>query len=427
DDHKNRGVKGYSNSYAHVVKGSKSLNMEMENKPALVPDNSCLNQHDCSNFLVGKVKDFALLSNLKVVLGNEGFDNIELKYTGGYWIMIEFHSEEAKQMFQSNVGIGIWFSQLQQASTDFIIDGRVTWVKIEGQEEECFHRKRICINTNVNSNIFKSFKVIYQGKVLWVRAKEIPGWVPDFVEDNEEETDTDDEINREESNGEDVELKKFSNWEEDSEVEVVPNSKFEEELPKTNVEEVFVGQNDANSEDPYNLYDLVNKKKDDNNKRASVEDSLKFPLGFHSIQDEETVFGVKKYCSKKKEKDDVAESMNLKGASVGNSGGILCVWEPKSFKKLNAPQELIEKKDVVGLFIPCDGELGWRGVDAFNMFISNASLEEVPLADLAELDLVIDKGEGDDDVVNKRKNVVRSLQDLEKLQSSGEAQKAKIK
>ncbi|GKG42620.1 hypothetical protein Tco_0476918, partial [Tanacetum coccineum] len=48
-------------------------------------------------------------------------------------------------------------------------------------------------------------------------------------------------------------------------------------------------------------------------------------------------------------------------------------------------------------------------------------------ADLAELDLVIDKGEGDDDVVNKRTNVVRLLRDLEKLQSSEAAQKAKIK
>ncbi|GKB42380.1 RNA-directed DNA polymerase, eukaryota, reverse transcriptase zinc-binding domain protein [Tanacetum coccineum] len=109
-------------------------------------------------------------------------------------------------------------------------------------------------------------------------------------------------------------------------------------------------------------------------------------------------------------------------ASVGNSGGILCVWDPKSFKKLNAPQELIEKKmlwDYLSLVMEnWDGEVvimgnfneghkkakrfrfvfNVQGVDVFNMFISNASLEEVPLADLAELDLVIDKGEGDDDV-----------------------------
>ncbi|GJZ98157.1 RNA-directed DNA polymerase, eukaryota [Tanacetum coccineum] len=38
-------------------------------------------------------------------------------------------------------------------------------------------------------------------------------------------------------------------------------------------------------------------------------------------------------------------------------------------------------------------------------------------ADFAELDVVIDKGEGDEDVVNKRTNVVRSLREFENLQS----------
>ncbi|GJZ94122.1 RNA-directed DNA polymerase, eukaryota [Tanacetum coccineum] len=265
--------------------------------------------------------------------------------------------------------------------------------------------------------------------------------------------------------------------------------------------------------------------------------------------------------------------------SVGNSGGILCVWDPKSFKKLNvtvsdyfviirgvwmlngknlliisvyAPQELTEKKmwwDYLSSVME-----NWNGVNAFNTFISNAGLEEVPLGgcaftwchksatkmskldrfliseslmsscpnisavsldrylsdhrpilmcelhydyrpipfrffhywfdmegfdklvedswkeapmvdsnamikmmkklkylkekikgwnkknkevfrnnkcnlknELAELDLVIDKGEGDVDVVNKRTNVIKTLQELEKLQSLELAQKAKIK
>nr|GEW03339.1 RNA-directed DNA polymerase, eukaryota, reverse transcriptase zinc-binding domain protein [Tanacetum cinerariifolium] len=47
-------------------------------------------------------------------------------------------------------------------------------------------------------------------------------------------------------------------------------------------------------------------------------------------------------------------------------------------------------------------------------------------SDLAGLDLMIDKCEGDDDVVNKRTNVVKSLRDLEKLQSLEAAQKAEI-
>ncbi|GJV72057.1 RNA-directed DNA polymerase, eukaryota, partial [Tanacetum coccineum] len=242
----------------------------MENKPALVLDNSCLNQHDYSNFLIGKVKDFESLSNLKVVLG----------------------------------------------------------------------------------------------KVFWVWAKEILGWVPDFVKDNEEETDTDDEINGEESN-----------------------------------------------EDPFSLYFLLNKKKDDNNKRASVEDSLKFPTGFtpkdvkeatkehpnmsneskrvsgegfHSIHEEETAFGVKKYCSKKKAKDDVAESIcscHFQKAETPRSGGSILQLMDDMVKNWNGRvvimgdfNEFRKKTERFGLVFNV------QGADAFSMFISNAGLEDVPLA-----------------------------------------------
>nr|GFB00198.1 nucleotide-binding alpha-beta plait domain-containing protein [Tanacetum cinerariifolium] len=61
-----------------------------------------------------------------------------------------------------------WFSQIQLASSDFNADGRVT------------------------------------GKVFWVRAKEVPGWIPDFVEDNDEEEDSEVGLYEEVPNGEDV-------------------------------------------------------------------------------------------------------------------------------------------------------------------------------------------------------------------------------
>nr|GFA68553.1 nucleotide-binding alpha-beta plait domain-containing protein [Tanacetum cinerariifolium] len=107
-----------------------SMNVEVESNPALVLDESCVNQKDYSHCLMGKVKDFVYLSNRKVVLVSEGFDNIDLRYMGGLWVMIEFVSEEAKKKFQFNVGISTWFSQLQQASNEFTIDGRGTWVEL---------------------------------------------------------------------------------------------------------------------------------------------------------------------------------------------------------------------------------------------------------------------------------------------------------
>ncbi|PWA88953.1 hypothetical protein CTI12_AA116050 [Artemisia annua] len=282
DAHNNNVVKSTSNSYVNVVKGSQYSKEDMVSTPALVLDDSCLNLKDYSLCLFGKVKDFTSLSNLKVVLVNEGFCNIKIKYMGGYWVMMEFQSEEAKNSFQINTVMGTWFSQIQQASCDFTTDERVIWVEIEGipikmwsentfnriaskwgvlldvddQEDKYFHSKRICINTKITTNVFESFKTIYRGKVVWVRAKEVPGWVPNFVEGYEEESDSDVDSEVEPNAGD---SNNVEDLEGDSDVDAVPETKFEEEQYKHNSEEDSVGQKVMQSEDPFNLYDLLKK------------------------------------------------------------------------------------------------------------------------------------------------------------------------
>ncbi|GKE51114.1 nucleotide-binding alpha-beta plait domain-containing protein, partial [Tanacetum coccineum] len=65
-------VKGFAGSFAHAVKKGTNLRYEeAESQPALVLDDSCLNQSDMSTALMGKVKAFNSLSNLKPVLANE--------------------------------------------------------------------------------------------------------------------------------------------------------------------------------------------------------------------------------------------------------------------------------------------------------------------------------------------------------------------
>ncbi|GJW18745.1 RNA-directed DNA polymerase, eukaryota [Tanacetum coccineum] len=114
-----------------------------------------------------------------------------------------------------NRGAGSWFSVLKQTPIEFIPKGRILWVEIEGvpfklwskntfkkiaskwgeildtedQEEDGFYTKRLCIYSKLENNIYENFKVIFRGKVFVLRAKEIPGWVPEFVD----ELDDDDE------------------------------------------------------------------------------------------------------------------------------------------------------------------------------------------------------------------------------------------
>nr|GFB77118.1 nucleotide-binding alpha-beta plait domain-containing protein [Tanacetum cinerariifolium] len=98
-----------------------------------------------------KLKEFSSLPNLKMLLAAEGFEDILIHFIGGFSVMLQFQYSVSKDNILNHVGVGSWFSKLMHASTTFNIDERVTWIDIEG-------------------------------KVLWVRAKEVTRWAPNFSE-----------------------------------------------------------------------------------------------------------------------------------------------------------------------------------------------------------------------------------------------------
>ncbi|GKB85365.1 hypothetical protein Tco_0957637 [Tanacetum coccineum] len=135
------------------------------------------------------------------------------------WVLLEFSSVKSKEAFRDNVGVSSWFSEIRQASFDINPDGHIVWVEIEGvplklwtlntfkrivtrwgnlidtndSDGNCFHSKRLCLFTKSISNIYENVKIIFRGKVYWIRAKEVPGWTPDQVEDSDEEELSDDD------------------------------------------------------------------------------------------------------------------------------------------------------------------------------------------------------------------------------------------
>ncbi|GKD45471.1 nucleotide-binding alpha-beta plait domain-containing protein [Tanacetum coccineum] len=126
------GLNSSANSYANIVKQTSDVKETVDGTPTMVLDESCLNNEEFSLRLLGKVTEFASLTNLKVVLAKEGFGNIELKYMGGFWVMIVFQEEETVKAFHGNKSVGSWFSQIVQAHKEFVIEERVIWVEIEG-------------------------------------------------------------------------------------------------------------------------------------------------------------------------------------------------------------------------------------------------------------------------------------------------------
>ncbi|GJR29965.1 hypothetical protein Tco_1106197 [Tanacetum coccineum] len=104
--------------------------------------------------------------------------------------------------------------------------------------------------------IKEEFKVIHRGKAYWIRANETPGWVPEFTDDLDEEDDQDDI----KSNDDISDIHKMDNTGENK--------------------GDFKDKNVDMSEDPFNIYSLLNKNKCTNGNVNNSGSSLKYPPGF---------------------------------------------------------------------------------------------------------------------------------------------------
>nr|GFB82634.1 nucleotide-binding alpha-beta plait domain-containing protein [Tanacetum cinerariifolium] len=271
------GATGGGNSYVRVVKGQlQSGGRDIELVPAVVLDDECLLSKDLFK---------SLLESHLLKRKNR----------------LEFYQESIK-LFRDNVSVGSWFSQIKQASMDFVTEGRIAWVEIEGisfklwssntfkriaakwgelldvddQEETCFHSKRLCIHTMSSRSILEEFKIIHRGKVYWIRANETPGWVPDFADESDDE-DQDDDKSKDGS---------FNDHEPgrgggDTDVDEVSEMLFEKDgQVDNNLEEEHIEKQEDKSEDPFNIYPLLNKNNNMAGKDNKSEGSLKYPPGF---------------------------------------------------------------------------------------------------------------------------------------------------
>ncbi|GKB34613.1 hypothetical protein Tco_0879555, partial [Tanacetum coccineum] len=68
--------KGYAGSYVSAVNGVSNVHHGplISPSPALVLDDSCINERDFSKCVMGRVKDFSSITNLLIILDDEGFE-----------------------------------------------------------------------------------------------------------------------------------------------------------------------------------------------------------------------------------------------------------------------------------------------------------------------------------------------------------------
>ncbi|GJR52782.1 RNA-directed DNA polymerase, eukaryota [Tanacetum coccineum] len=448
--------------FGHVVdsyiplKRTKEGNMAGHmDTPAIVLDEECVNSIDLLTSLMGRVKEFASLTNLKTALLNEGFVDLTVRYLGELWVLLEFSSSKTKEAFRDNVRVGLWFSDLRKASLDIHPDGRIVWVEVEG-----ISLKLWTVNTFRRiANKWGDLIDVGDMNENCLHSKRVPGWFPILYGGfpNMEEQSIDgsmEDVNKVNNEGNDGV---------NSDIDEVPETVFDNSSGLKDEQNFVNGNVDEEIRVDEGVSDNMKSKGDKvesmNTGRVKKSEAPRSGGSFLNLMEEVVKVGlaqkakkdwVRELCVKnkvnflaiqetKKEKIDLFNVRrcwgnctfdHLHSNSVGNSGGILCVWDPNAFRKSNytisdyfviirgvwiksgidlliiavyAPHDSRDKQMLwdylVHVINQWHGEaiimgdfnevryksdrfgsnFNVQGAGAFNSFIVNAGLEEVPL------------------------------------------------
>nr|GEV14313.1 RNA-directed DNA polymerase, eukaryota [Tanacetum cinerariifolium] len=244
----NANVGSAKNSFAFVLKSiNQSPILATETYPAIVLDDSCIMEKDMSCSLMGNVKDSNAISNLYAIFANEEFDQINLTYLGGLWVLIGADSIVSRDKIIKHVGVASWFHELLPASNTF---------------------------------------------VYWLHVKELDAWSPDFSNESNDFSSSDEDYEDNKVGRSCGKQGSACNLD-DEEGEFVKDTKMDHvsESSCMNIKDdvyenhVTNAQNN-NSRDPFRIYNILNMCKD---KEVSKSVDLIFPPGFTPGNIEETV------------------------------------------------------------------------------------------------------------------------------------------
>ncbi|GJR20023.1 RNA-directed DNA polymerase, eukaryota, reverse transcriptase zinc-binding domain protein [Tanacetum coccineum] len=188
---KSSGIRKEGNSFASVIKGVTRLEEKDEElPPAIVLEDDCLLTKDVSKLLMGRVKFCVAGVYHNKELIQKFHENVSVGswFSCIKDASMEFQPDKRIAWVEvEGIPLKLWsgntFNRIAAKWGDLL--------DVDDQEDSCFHSKRLCVHTKVVRSISEEFKTIHRGKIYWIRANEAPGWVPEFNDDVEEEPDDD--------------------------------------------------------------------------------------------------------------------------------------------------------------------------------------------------------------------------------------------
>ncbi|GJT26817.1 RNA-directed DNA polymerase, eukaryota [Tanacetum coccineum] len=330
------------NSFASVLKSAPpNTKAALDPSHAIVLDESCFMDKDLSGTLMGKIKDINALPNLYDLLEKEGFEMVNLSYLGGFWVLIDTGSSKSKENMIKHMGVLSWFSELVPADDSFVSDERLVWISVEGLPSKVWSK-------NAFSKIISPW-----GSLSDVDEADDPSlpykklcnsdlWSPEFSNylsdsDSDKDASVDENLNHDcgniDLNGDNVN---------DLDPDHVSESSFVNDyVAATSVNLSNNKDEKKASEDPFGIYDILNKK---TASCGTKSDDPLFPPGFTPVVESVNHVGSKEdnidqpSCESKSNKEGQSYTKsgnNLCCPSCWNFSGILCVWDPQVFRKDN--------------------------------------------------------------------------------------------
>ncbi|KAL4592036.1 hypothetical protein LXL04_005015 [Taraxacum kok-saghyz] len=123
-------------SYANMVSGKKQEKVEAENQATQSSSTSIdcevMNLNAYPFALLARFKDFRAISNTRCMCQGEGFGDVDPKYLGGLWVLLEFQSMERRKAFLAHTAVTSWIDELKPWHNDFVVKDRILWVEVEG-------------------------------------------------------------------------------------------------------------------------------------------------------------------------------------------------------------------------------------------------------------------------------------------------------
>ncbi|GJZ48060.1 RNA-directed DNA polymerase, eukaryota [Tanacetum coccineum] len=352
--------------YGHAVDSFIPFKRD-KNDAALVIGDECLSAKDFSLALFGRVKEFASMANLKVAIGNEGFAEISINYIGELWRYEEFYPWRLHQTF------------------------RIAWVELEKGSVKV-------VRGNIRRRFIKEeFKIIHRGKSYWIRANETVVGVPDFTDESDDDEVDDTYSSVDGSDNQILGDDKVLNFENavgnEAEVEV--------------------------SEDPFGLYTLLNKPKIFDRSDNNSGNSLKFPPGFTPPVDKEVAnfeaVGDKPKCCAFETK--VTRIMFMNDIYDG-CGLVEDSWKNSPSIDSNAMKILMGKLKHLKNIIR-----DWNK----NNMSCRKNVKVQFKKDLEAVNQIIDSGQGVEEDIRIRSEIILKIRKCDEIDSLEMAQKTKIK